>query len=503
MTMRRLVAWSALTCAALIGMCAVAGGQAQNPEELARRHYQLGLEFMRGGKYAEALKDFQAVVDSYPTSSVAGDALVQIATYHLDIARDIPAAQATTDLILKKYSATAAAAMGYVLNGRIAIEKGRDPSDLETAIASFERVPALFPTSDVVPASTYYAGESLKIVRQYDKALDRYREVTDRYPTSTWAARALLGAAVCLLRTGKPVEATTALQRLRNRFPGSPEAETALKWNTILYRLYVRPPSQPPYAFSGRYVGSATARFRDVVGVRVDRNENVLLAHKTSVAIFDPKGTLLRSIATDSPSALTFDTNGTPVVIRQNFMTFDGQSKTMSIGVWESEGKTRAIEEIPAAVMTRRGEWLIADKKAKAIWLFSAAGKPVRQFVAMAADRLVLDDDDTLAVLNRDDKTVSLIDREGKPAGRVPARGQGYQIDDPVDIAFDPLGHLYVLDRGTSTLLVFAPQGRLIVAFSIPEGGPGAFRKAVALGLDSAARLYVFDDKVQRVQVYQ
>ena len=31
----------------------------------------------------------------------------------------------------------------------------------------------------------------------------------------------------------------------------------------------------------------------------------------------------------------------------------------------------------------------------------------------------------------------------------------------------------------------------------------GTFQKASAFGLDSAGRLYIFDDRVQRVQIYQ
>ncbi len=501
MTMRRAVV--RLACVALAGLVGGVHVGAQTPEELARRHYQLGLEFMRDAKYTEALKDFQAVVDSYPASSVAGDALVQIATYQLEIARDVAAAQATTDVLLRKYSSSPAAAMGYVLGGRIAMEKGREPSDLDTAIASFERVPALFPTSDVVPASMYFAGEAMRTVRQYDRALERYRDVADRYPASRWAARSLLGAAVCLVQTGKPIPATAALQRVRARFPASPEAATALGWNSILYRLYVRPPAQPPYVFSGRSIGSATARFKDVVGVRLDRNENVLLAQKTSLLIYDAKGGLVRSIAADSPSALALDARGAPVVVRGNVMTFEAPPRTMSLAVQDSEGKTRPVEEIAAAVVTSRGEWLVADGKAKAIWVFSSAGKQLRRFGAQAADRLALDEADTVAMLNRDDKTVSLVDRDGKPAGRVPARGQGYELDDPVDLALDAIGHVYVLDRGAGSILVFTRQGRLVASFSIPEGAPGAFRRPAAFGLDSAGRLYVSDDKVQRVQVYQ
>jgi hypothetical protein len=69
------------------------------------------------------------------------------------------------------------------------------------------------------------------------------------------------------------------------------------------------------------------------------------------------------------------------------------------------------------------------------------------------------------------------------------------------DVAFDRLGHLYVLDR--TAVFVFSPQRKLLTTFSIPEKSPGAFTNGEALALDSAARLFVFDGRTNAVQVYR
>src|SRR6266498_1017317 len=63
---------------------------AQGSDELARRQYESGVAFTQNGRYAEALKDFQVVVDSFPQSTVADDALLQIALYQLEVAHDLP-----------------------------------------------------------------------------------------------------------------------------------------------------------------------------------------------------------------------------------------------------------------------------------------------------------------------------------------------------------------------------------------------------------------------------
>lgn len=487
----------------LVAILLVAGGVAagaQQPEELARRHYELGVGFVQTQKYAEALKDFQMVVDSYPTSSVAGDALVQIAQYHLEIGRDISAAQAATDTILKKYSSTPAAAAAYVLSGRIALERGRSAADVDTALASFERVPGLFPGSDVIPQAIYYSGDALRVARRYDEALERFRDVTIRYPASIWTARALIGSAGCLVQTGQPASAIEGLQRVRVQFPRTPEAALALNLNTALYRLYIRPPAQPPYVFSGRTLGAPTDKFKDVAGVAIDPRDNVLLAHGNGVAIFDGKGALLRSIRADSPSAIAFKTG--PVIVRKDtFVTESGQ--TTVVGVMQTDGKLKPVEEIPAAVATSKGDWLVSDRKSRAILLFSDAGKFVRQFTTGIADRLALNAADDVAALDSDGKQVSIFDRDGKAIGRIVTRGTGYELDNPVDVAFDALGHLYVLERNKGAVYVFNPQWKLVAGFSAPERSPGAFQRAVAFALDSAARLYIFDDRSQHLQVYQ
>ncbi len=131
---KRLVAVPVVILAVVAGVLAQGG---QNTEELAKRHYDLGLAFLQSQKYGEALKDFQMVVDSYPTSAVAGAALVEIAQYQLEVVRDLDEAQKATDAILRKYSSTPAAAAAYVLAGRIAIARGRAAADADTALASF------------------------------------------------------------------------------------------------------------------------------------------------------------------------------------------------------------------------------------------------------------------------------------------------------------------------------------------------------------------------------
>ena len=52
-------------------------------------------------------------------------------------------------------------------------------------------------------------------------------------------------------------------------------------------------------------------------------------------------------------------------------------------------------------------------------------------------------------------------------------------------------------------MLVFGAKNRLITTVTFPEKSAGAFSRPQALAVDSTGRLYIFDERSQRIQVYQ
>ncbi len=482
-------------------LAASLGAQSPREEELARSQYQSGLDFLQSRRYAEAIKDFQAVVDSFPKSSVADAALVQIGMYQLDVARNPEAAQAATDKLLKEYPSGAAAPMAYVMAGRLAITKGRAAADVEAAMASFERVSRLFPGSEAVAAANHYAGIALWLVRRNEEALDRFRRVTMEYPRSIWSARATLAAAVVLVQTDRAMRALEELQRVRLQFAGTPEAATALNFNTIIYRLYVRPP-QPSYAFSGKYIGAETAKFRDVVGVTVNDAGQIILGHKTGISVFDAKAALVKTVTAEEPSAFFTDEKGRLVTVRRDTLVAEGGDYA-AISIPQKDGKLRPADEIPSVLPLSNGDRLISDRKGKAVIRVAINGKYLKNFATLNAERMVMNQLEDVAILDKDTKSVVVVDREGKQLIKILPKGTGYELDNPVDVAFDPFGNIYVLERGKPALHVFNPKNKLLASFSMPEKDPGSFPRPQAFGLDGAGRVYLFDDRSQRIQVYQ
>jgi TolA-binding protein len=473
---------------------------AQNDDEFARRQYESGRAFMQKQRYAEGLKDFQAVVDAFSKSSVADDALLQIALYHLEVAHELDAARTAIDRILKEYPDSDSAPMGYVLDGRHTMARSRTPEAVDAALASFERVFRLFPNSSAVAAARYYTGDTLLLVRRPQEALDHLRRVTLEFPQSIWAARAALAATAALVESDRPTAAFADLQQVRQRFPGTPEAATALNLNTILHRLYVRPAAQR-YLFSGRYVGTENARFRDVVGVAINSTGQTLLAHRQGVSVFDRDAKLVQTLTANEPAAFFLGEADRVVVVQRDTLFSDGLPP-VSVLI-PGDRNQRRVEDIRAAAALTNGDRLIADRDGRSVVRIRPSGEFVGPFASVNARRLALNRLDDVAIIDDNSRNVVVVDRDGRTLATIQARGANYQIEDPVDLAYDAVGHLYVLDARRSVIHVFGPKYQHLATVSPPAAGEVSLQRPRAFAVDGAGRMFVYDDRSQRIQVYQ
>jgi DNA-binding beta-propeller fold protein YncE len=158
---------------------------------------------------------------------------------------------------------------------------------------------------------------------------------------------------------------------------------------------------------------------------------------------------------------------------------------------------------VPSVVATPRGDRLVSDPKGRTVLRLGPDGKYQSVFSSTYYNRLFVTPLDEIAMLDKNTKTITFADRDGKIQSKLPAKGTGYELDDPIDIAFDVLGHMYVLDRGKNTVVVFGAKNKFIANVTMPEKSTGAFTRPAALAVDSAGRLFIFDERAKRIQVYQ
>jgi outer membrane protein assembly factor BamD (BamD/ComL family) len=500
---RSFVATVALAALAVTSLSGQAPG---TPEEFARRQFESGLEFLRTGRATEALKDFRAVVESYPATSVADDALLAIARYELEVQRDYDAAQATAESLLKKFPSSDSVGMAYVIAGQAMVAQSMTPANVDAALASFERVPRLFAGTEAVAPALFAAGDTLRRLDRCVEALNRFMRVEMEYPRTRWASLARVSGASCETTAGRPIDALAMLQRAIDANPAGPDAAAARALNTILYRLYVRAPALPAWTASERVIAGPGGRLRDVHGLFVGTDGLLFVGHKTGVVVLDPKGTAVRSLSAAAEARAMFvDARNRVLIAQRAVLQPEGGTGTgpslVTLTVPRDGAQTRIVDDIAAVAVLSSGDRLVADRGQRAVYRFDADGKYLASFATGRISRIAVGPSDEVALLDRDQKQVALVDRGGKALGRIAGKGAGWALDSPADLAFDAFGHVYVLDR--TSVLVFARDGRLVTTFTPQAASPGAFRSGGALAVDGAGRLYVYDERAERVQVYQ
>ena len=460
-------------------------------EALATRRFESGAAFAREGDYEQALADFTAVVDLYPTSGVADNALLEIARYDLGLG-EVDRAVAEAERIINDpgYSQGDAALGAYIVLGRAMMMVARVDEERRDALANFQRGLRLYPDNSAVPEVMYHVAAAHQRLDQLDAAFETYQRVAMEYPQDVWAVRARLGAGAMRVIRGDPIGAMEEFQRIREEFPERPEAAEALARTTILYRLYVRS-AGAMYTVSP--AGRGARINRDVIGLVVDAAGNVVFATDRGVGSFTAG---LRMPTPNRPRGLALDRFGNAAVIDRG--RIHNARGPVLVPTFPQRGERRPLTEMDAAVELSTGEWLVADRDREAV-LRVRNSAYAGTYAAVRAERLAVDAEDRVAALDNDERVFLYSDAQR--IAEVPMRTSGYRIDNPVDVAFDVLGHLYVLDR--EGIYVFGRDLRPLRAFPGASSARVPFNRATALAIDPYGRLFVADSRDDRIYMLQ
>ena len=135
---------------------------------MAARRFESGLAFARDGSHEEALIDFSAVVDLYPDSGVADNALLAIARHYLDVVGEERRARDAAQRIVgdPRHSQGDAALGAYIILGRILMITARNDDERVEALASFQRGLRLHPDDASIPEGTYRVATAFQRLAQ-------------------------------------------------------------------------------------------------------------------------------------------------------------------------------------------------------------------------------------------------------------------------------------------------------------------------------------------------
>jgi len=76
------------------------------------------------------------------------------------------------------------------------------------------------------------------------------------------------------------------------------------------------------------------------------------------------------------------------------------------------------------------------------------------------------------------------------------------QFNDPIDIAIDSSGNIYVIDKGNDDIQIFNSAGVFQSKFGSPGSGEGQFGNPFGIALDSSGNIYVSDAYNHRIQIF-
>ncbi len=516
------VAW----LSALIGLAvalplfAQTGADAQL-ERAAERRFRSAEQFYAGGRYGQALRDFEAIVETMPESRLADDAALRIARHRFDVEGNPAAAEEMVDRLFRAYPAGDSIPGAHLLLGEIAIRSL--PPRPEDALAEYERVLTVGGAAGSrwsFAALTGIAGIASDFMddRTVAGALLSALHETRSAPASTaerFRARMLLartlarlgesnaafgevaGLRADLLRVIRD-EAADGAEAAGGAFSAARLAEEARQFATLVSRY--QSPGGPAWRFAGAI--QPPQRLDRPLRVRVAEGSLHVLDRDTDeLQTFTPEGEFEAAVGVEDPRDFAYPDDGAagggaavPVVAAEEALIVGGNLVTLRL----DNGPER-LRRIRALTVTPEGYWVWDDRE-KGVFRFARSGlylgrvphprlNEVHRIERHPAGHLIVIEDR---------QGVLAFDAEGRRIFHL-TRDSGFP--EPVDVAFDALGNFFVLDRDGPTLGVFDRDFNPLVRLEGEAWSGGAVRRPVSLDVGPDGVLYVLDESTRAVAV--
>ncbi len=462
-------------------------------ERVARARYESGVQFLNGGRDEQALRDFQAVLESMGASSLADDAALRIARYRFEVEGDAPAAEAMLDRLLTQYPTGDVVPGAYLLRARIAREAA--PPRLADAEADWER--AVLASSG---GSSPWAYRALTEIARLDMAFMRDDQAAGALlealhgsaaapaaPNERFEVRFLLARA--LARSGDAAAALNTLAALRRDVladagadaTGMPDmADRALD----LASLVRDAASSGSWTFLG--------------GFRVPRDLDRPLRLRVSGAellILDRDTRELQGMALDGAAAGVVPVrnawsfavlpDGKPVVAAERALVLDG--RPVRLLVPDERGRMEPLDRIRSVAVAPEGLWVWDGRRQQVFrFAFSALFQDVAPTPRLSGVRLIERHPAGHLLVLDDAGGVSGYDAAGNSVLRLP-------VAEPRDVAFDDLGRLYVLDAAGPSIMMYDREFRQVATIASTDFGSAGIREPVSLDVGPDGSLHILD----------
>lgn len=508
--------------ALLLSAAAVSGpafGQSQSGADLARRTFMNAEQLMREGKTDQAIRDFQQIIQAYPDSPYADDALMKIGSFHYPpesiselgkvSAQEQGAARSFFDQVRERYPQSDSAPHACYKLGLIGLEPDSPRRNLDEAYASFYSVVNIYPESEWVGRALLGAAVAEMGKRDYDRAILSIERSLDESPHGPAAAEAYFFSGLANARLGDFVRAAESFQSCRLEDGKGRAGSRALDWITLIYRMRLKGSTggAPGLAHDPSFIPRVPPGedLRGALDLAVSPEGKLLVADPRRGAIlqFAPTGALEKIEMFAEVSRIGVDSEGVVLVaapsqIRVSGVRFAAARKAGSSvrpierpgGVWRSTSKDLYVLDLDEGDLLRYGS---DPDNPKVVHSDHESGTRTAAFAGGPEDRLYLLDTKAKKVL------VSVSDAF-RPLSDP---GAGPMLEDPVDLGVSLLGDVYVLDAKLRGLVILDAKGSLLAKIVPAAGSPGELSDPSAVAVGPQGEVYVHDLRKRTILRYR
>jgi TolA-binding protein len=491
--LRRPLAAALLLISALNAPRASAQGR---PGDLARELLEQGREQRRSGKVDLALDSFNRIVTAFADTDSVDDALLEIGRYHMDVTGDAEKARQTFEQITRAYPQSDGAPGAFYWLGRLTLSRANTAAEIDDAMAQFTRVQRLYPRSEWVGHALYASGLAQRKIGKLPEAIEYERRVVLEYGHSEAAPAAQFEIGRCYALLGDPRQAMEEFQQVRNRFSDEVWQQHALARITALWRLYGT--GKPTFNVDASYALAAGEILKDVSAIHMtpDRTLWVASGKARGVVAIGPDGKPGKTLPLEDPRAISFSPRN-EIVVAGRMGVLVGPTGVKAFAVpGDKPGILENLEKIAAAVVAPGGSLIVSDEKKRRMYRYDDQNRSQGPFPdgrEHEVTRLGLDSEGSIVLLDEIDKSVRVFDVSGRPIRAIAARGAGYEIKKPVDVAVDAFRNTYVAD-GDGAIFIFGEKGALLATLTAAE-----LRRPRAITLEPDGALLVYDEKAERI----
>ncbi|BBB31885.1 hypothetical protein TTHT_0261 [Thermotomaculum hydrothermale] len=391
------------------------------------RIYESGMAFLLNKNYSEAIKEFQTLVEQYPQSEKADEALLEIGKYYYLIGEKDKALK-YFDRVINDYKSSNSYDNALYYKGMIML----DNQDIDSAYGILSKIKAGIPDSEILDKVYYKLGEICGLKGNYKQGLYFLSKVYMRFPESEVFDESMELASYFYYKLNNPGEGLKMLSfiTLENIKDNNVPFLT-----TNLLRFYL----------NKKYKIHRTYYQISKPGVIITDKRGTLYAYskKEDAFYLITKGKM-RKFSTPSEVTSIFYSKRFGFYYSTSNRVFN---KTEGISKSFTDGG-EPLSNIVSIAIDYFGNYLIYDKDKAVVYKFDKTGKLLKKIVA-PADYIKIRKDGKIFIVRDSRNVIDVRDFEGK---LIKTFANYSKI---VDLDFDNYDNIYMLvDKGKTLVIL-------------------------------------------------